>query len=1335
MPDNINKSITPITLYTDTEAGNSPVYVLAKQYDSGTRVLKITLKSKSGTVKFNGDCSAQLNAVLPSGETKVVTGVINEDNTISVTLSSAVLSEVGKVRADITVLYSRTSNTEGVQENDTVLTSATFYLVVSESGFDSTAVEDNAGYGVLQGLIGQVSDLITQIGELPETLTPEEIQELLNSSRLKVTIDWFEETDPDAETKRASNITELTKILQWSIGGYAVYLRFGGSTSENSGHLLPFASIQKSGSSYVIGFLDHNVADDLLTFYTVEFRPNATTNKYSSSKSIIYSPYVEFNPESTIAASMAQIYDYFNPIIEGKLDAIPNGTNPLINNSGHITETYVSNKQNARPNGTDDLIVNGVVNETYISGKLDTSPDGENALIEDGKINESYMRDYVISWDAETEAVKPVVYQVISDFVNKKSFRAILTNETENGVVSTPLSRIVYQDGYRLYFNDYESNTAYTITAVTDDEVGEISLFNKSTSSISQRLYYNAVATDTDRYATNIETILSVYRATKNESEFDVIAGGYGIDNLTLIVDDAKSISGGSVEIESNNKMTVSFFDPDAQVIYTVGVQTTVTTLDSPSSQTQYAFTYNQRGTSSSIQRYSLTWDDTEPSYVVDANLEVLQAIRNLPFGSYLLTLEKGGRQLSCVKKLGTSTRKYIFFDGFNPDTSDGIEGVAYKISESNSEYSQSKIMIYDFAAEWDEESDMIPSMWQVSSYVEDKMGDLGILPPVTSLDDGDSLEVIDGSWAKGTKKQDKLIAGRNISIEGNVISSTGGGSGGGIMTPLDLSESVDVSTLPNNVYQTLNGGNLDIAGERQSVSKGTIIYKNTNSLLTMSDTEITKYKSLEEGSTPVSRLATASDFVNIYNTDIVDAVNTIIKGNVISTTGNWGCWGLKNSSCSYTFKLVTGQRGYIVIGSYGSSDRYITPSVMVNLGGDSGSNRARPYALNAYNAGSLIAGYNSSLTANPTVDNFPIEIVYDNITLTPTSTIRGTLNFPGTTLENGAERRVAVTPEHWRSNSGGDVPVYKVTKAGKSLTVSINKSSNPEEFVEIFNYNECDYVGFLIGSSNDFSNIFDCHIYSSQILNNSIRVFDEIDSLIKSKNRFESSQILCIGDSITEANWRAKTGWVEQIRKVLNPLSMYNDGKSGTGIIRGNSDDPTAPDYVPGYLARLSDYPTDYDDVDIVLIMGNMNDYSGGVLDASKLGEFGDSYPTDTTQYGVLKTYIEALISKYPTAKFGWIISTPRQYQSITLWGKSSVYDAASDAIKEMCANYSIPVLDLYRESNLMPWVPANQEKYFVPDGDNIPSGLEAGDGVHPNTAGHTIMANKIYDFIIRNF
>lgn len=223
--------------------------------------------------------------------------------------------------------------------------------------------------------------------------------------------------------------------------------------------------------------------------------------------------------------------------------------------------------------------------------------------------------------------------------------------------------------------------------------------------------------------------------------------------------------------------------------------------------------------------------------------------------------------------------------------------------------------------------------------------------------------------------------------------------------------------------------------------------------------------------------------------------------------------------------------------------------------------------------------------------------------------------------------------------------------------------------------------------------------------------------------SRFKNYNVLFIGDSITANNYRALHNWVEYLTDELKITSFDNVAVSGSGILRSNGSSN-------GWLYDLENYTTGYD---LILIMGDMNDWSvGNIFNENNIGEFGDS--TTSTFYGTMKLYLEALLTKYPLAKIGWITSTPRNQQisgtSDYLHGKSSIFETANNVIKEMCYNYSIPVLELYKESNLYPWLEANNEAYFKSDVEDLPA-----DAIHPNSAGQKIMEIKIKDFVIRNF
>ena len=193
----------------------------------------------------------------------------------------------------------------------------------------------------------------------------------------------------------------------------------------------------------------------------------------------------------------------------------------------------------------------------------------------------------------------------------------------------------------------------------------------------------------------------------------------------------------------------------------------------------------------------------------------------------------------------------------------------------------------------------------------------------------------------------------------------------------------------------------------------------------------------------------------------------------------------------------------------------------------------------------------------------------------------------------------------------------------------------------------------------------------------------------------------LFIGDSITEHNFRATKNYDQFLAEWLGIVSV-NRGMSGTGVtypFQGN----------PSWLDDMANYPTD---VDYISVMGALNDRH------TPLGEWGDR-GTDTV-YGGVWNYFDKLISKYPNKPIIYITSTPRDYS----YGVDGQYTAWVDAFIKTAHNFSIPVLDLYRESGLRPWNASNNKTYF--SCGSAPNG----DGVHPNELGQELMAKKIIDF-----
>lgn len=141
-------------------------------------------------------------------------------------------------------------------------------------------------------------------------------------------------------------------------------------------------------------------------------------------------------------------------------------------------------------------------------------------------------------------------------------------------------------------------------------------------------------------------------------------------------------------------------------------------------------------------------------------------------------------------------------------------------------------------------------------------------------------------------------------------------------------------------------------------------------------------------------------------------------------------------------------------------------------------------------------------------------------------------------------------------------------------------------------------------------------------------------------------------------------------------------------------------------------------DDADVVVIFGGTNDFGHG---DAPLGNMTDRTPD--TFCGACHTLFSEAIVKYPEATI--VVMTPlhRGNEENPRGDGNKPADVAPlstyvDIIKQIAAFYSLPVLDLWSVSGLQPRVPVIQQKYCP-------------DGLHPNDAGHAIIARRLAGFL----
>ncbi len=134
--------------------------------------------------------------------------------------------------------------------------------------------------------------------------------------------------------------------------------------------------------------------------------------------------------------------------------------------------------------------------------------------------------------------------------------------------------------------------------------------------------------------------------------------------------------------------------------------------------------------------------------------------------------------------------------------------------------------------------------------------------------------------------------------------------------------------------------------------------------------------------------------------------------------------------------------------------------------------------------------------------------------------------------------------------------------------------------------------------------------------------------------------------------------------------------------------------------------------DADIIVIFGGTNDYGHG---DAPFGDFADR--TAGTFIGALHVLYTQLLEKYPAAQI--VILTPlhRDGETNRNSRNKNMADYAA-AIRQVAEYYSLPVLNLWATYGVQPAVPVMKTTYMP-------------DGLHPNDAGHVILARKIIQFM----
>lgn len=208
--------------------------------------------------------------------------------------------------------------------------------------------------------------------------------------------------------------------------------------------------------------------------------------------------------------------------------------------------------------------------------------------------------------------------------------------------------------------------------------------------------------------------------------------------------------------------------------------------------------------------------------------------------------------------------------------------------------------------------------------------------------------------------------------------------------------------------------------------------------------------------------------------------------------------------------------------------------------------------------------------------------------------------------------------------------------------------------------------------------------------------------------------KVVFLGDSITEGVGAGCSGncFVNVFGR-LSGAEVYNYGIGGTRIAKQKtpSDNPECDLYFSLRVEGMTD------DADYAVVFGGTNDFGHG---DAPLGTFGDK--TADTFYGGLYELYEKLYRKYPAARI--IVITPlHRLSEDELINENGMMRTGAfidyvNAVREVAQKFSLPVLDLYANSNILPQAEQNRVLYMP-------------DGLHPSDAGHRRIAEMLYRFI----
>ena len=212
-----------------------------------------------------------------------------------------------------------------------------------------------------------------------------------------------------------------------------------------------------------------------------------------------------------------------------------------------------------------------------------------------------------------------------------------------------------------------------------------------------------------------------------------------------------------------------------------------------------------------------------------------------------------------------------------------------------------------------------------------------------------------------------------------------------------------------------------------------------------------------------------------------------------------------------------------------------------------------------------------------------------------------------------------------------------------------------------------------------------------------------------------ENVKICFLGDSITEgAGASCRENCFVSVFGRKTGAVVKNFGIGGTRIARKETPSNN-PKYDQCFLDRVDQLD---EDADAVVVFGGTNDFGHG---NGKLGTPSDPATAEYTFYGAMRSLCLRLIRRYPTKPIVFLTPLHRKSEDATINEIKIPCRPLCDyvaVIREVCAEYSIPVLDLFAAAGIQPKI-EEQRAAYCPD------------GLHPNDRGAELLADKIIAYL----